>query len=447
MNNILNKAILFATDKHKGQFRKGTSNPYILHPLEAAAIVGTMTTDPEIISAAVLHDVMEDTDTTIEQVSELFGERVASFVASESEDKREHLPAESTWKLRKQETLEHLISAPLEIKMITLSDKLSNMRAIYRDYRAIGDTLWVRFNQKDKREHHWYYQSIANCMPELKDYPAYQEYVGLIEKTFTDSVECTFRDVSERDMDLLFLEELASSPEFLDIFLSKVNLSGATVCSVEQSKTDVKLGESDITVVVCKDNQKYGLLIEDKIDAEAQPNQYGRYIDRGETGKKNGEYIDYFVFIIAPKAYLVANEEAKKYRYQVEYEECLQYFKSKDNIRSKFKAQHIEQAIEKQKKGYQVQEVPAITDFWEKFFEYCRDSGKQIEMYPIKTPKGAKSQWAQFKTVLKGTELYYKADQGVVSLQFNGKASEATQLRASLIKWKSERMHWWTVWK
>lgn len=219
MNDILNKAILFATDKHKGQFRKGTSNPYILHPLEAAAIVGTMTTDPEIISAAVLHDVIEDTDTTIEQVSELFGERVASFVASESEDKREHLPAESTWKLRKQETLEHLISAPLEIKMITLSDKLSNMRAIYRDYIAIGNQLWQRFNQTDKREHHWYYQSIANCMPELKDYPAYQEYVGLIEKTFTDSVECTFRDVSERDMDLLFLEELASSPEFLDIFL------------------------------------------------------------------------------------------------------------------------------------------------------------------------------------------------------------------------------------
>ena len=108
MGKLLDKAITFATKVHEGQLRKGTEIPYILHPLEAAAIVGTMTTDDEIISGAVLHDVVEDTDTTVEQIRGLFGDRVAELVASESEDKRENLSAQSTWKIRKQETLNHL---------------------------------------------------------------------------------------------------------------------------------------------------------------------------------------------------------------------------------------------------------------------------------------------------------------------------------------------------
>ena len=62
------------TEARMGQFRKGTQIPYILHPLEAAAIVGTMTTEPEVIAGAVLHDVVEDTDTTIDEIAELFGD-------------------------------------------------------------------------------------------------------------------------------------------------------------------------------------------------------------------------------------------------------------------------------------------------------------------------------------------------------------------------------------
>ena len=184
MGKLLDKAIMFATEVHGGQLRKGTKIPYILHPLEAAAIVGTMTTDDEIIAGAVLHDVVEDTDTTVEKIRELFGGRVAELVASESEDKREHLSAQSTWKIRKQETLDHLKTAPVEVKMIALGDKLSNIRAINRDYNSIGDELWQRFNQKDKNEHYWYYQSIADCLIELKDYHVYKEYCELVQKTF-----------------------------------------------------------------------------------------------------------------------------------------------------------------------------------------------------------------------------------------------------------------------
>ena len=191
MDNVLDRAIVFATKAHEGQFRKGTQIPYILHPMEAAAIVGTMTTDNEVIAGAVLHDVVEDTDTTIDDIQDMFGDRVAFLVYSESENKRENLSAQSTWKIRKQETLDHLKKAPLDVKMITLGDKLSNIRAIYRDYNTIGDALWQRFNQKDKNEHHWYYQGVADCLTELKDYQVYKEYCDLINKTFKNTVKST----------------------------------------------------------------------------------------------------------------------------------------------------------------------------------------------------------------------------------------------------------------
>ena len=184
MGKTLDQALEFAIKAHEGQFRKGTQIPYILHPMEAAAIVGTMTSAEEVIAAAALHDVVEDTDTTVEDVVAMFGERIGNLVASESENKREDMPAESTWKIRKQETLAHLMTAPAEVKLITLGDKLSNIRAIYRDYQAIGDALWQRFNQKDKKEHYWYYAGIAKCIPELCDYQAYKEYCELVEKTF-----------------------------------------------------------------------------------------------------------------------------------------------------------------------------------------------------------------------------------------------------------------------
>lgn len=185
MGKVLDQAISFATEAHKGQLRKGSEIPYILHPLEVAAIVGTMTGDDELLAAAVLHDVVEDTDTTIGQIEALFGRRIAGFVAAESEDKREDLPAEATWKIRKQETLDHLRTAPIEVKMITLGDKLSNIRSVYRDYMAIGDALWQRFHQKDKQQHHWYYSGIADRLAELEGHAAYTEYCSLVKRVFS----------------------------------------------------------------------------------------------------------------------------------------------------------------------------------------------------------------------------------------------------------------------
>ncbi len=183
--NLLDTAIKFAVDAHSGDKRKGTNIPYITHPLEALSIVSTMTEDENILAATVLHDVVEDTDYTIEDIEDIFGKEIMAYVKAESEDKKENLPSKYTWKRRKEETLKHLKTASTHVKMITLGDKLSNMRAIYRDYKKLEDTLWERFNQKDKKEHQWYYEGIASLLKEdLSEYEAYKEFKELIHTVF-----------------------------------------------------------------------------------------------------------------------------------------------------------------------------------------------------------------------------------------------------------------------
>ena len=182
---LLDDAINFATKAHAGVSRKGKTRPYILHPLEAMNIASTLTEDEEVLAAAVLHDTVEDTDVTKADIKAAFGSRVADLVAAESEDKREDLPAESTWETRKQETIKALKTASRDIKTICLGDKLSNLRELSRDYADLGDALWERFNQKDKAMHCWYYSSLCEILKdEFGDAPAIQEYGILLEKVF-----------------------------------------------------------------------------------------------------------------------------------------------------------------------------------------------------------------------------------------------------------------------
>ena len=185
--SLMDRAIVFATRAHSGTYRKGTSIPYIVHPIEAAAIVSTMSDDPDMIAAAVLHDVVEDTDTTVEEISFFFNERIARLVEAESEDKRKDLPPQETWMVRKMETLEFLRNeADRDAKILALADKLSNMRAIHRDQNTVGDKLWERFNEKDKSKHGWMYRQVAEALSDLSETFAWQEYDELVRKTFEE---------------------------------------------------------------------------------------------------------------------------------------------------------------------------------------------------------------------------------------------------------------------
>ena len=182
---LVSEAIAFAVKVHDGMRRKKSELPYILHPMEAAVIVGTMTDDQNLIAAAVLHDVVEDAGVSIQEIEERFGKRVRELVASETEDKRADLPPAETWRIRKEESLDMLKNADDDaVLMIWLGDKLANMRSIYRDFKVEGVQMWQRFNQKDVSEQAWYYRSIVHLTERLSDTSAWLEYKTLTELVF-----------------------------------------------------------------------------------------------------------------------------------------------------------------------------------------------------------------------------------------------------------------------
>ena len=182
---LVSEAIIFATNAHDGMRRKKNESPYILHPLEAAVIVSTMTNDQEVIAAAVLHDVVEDAGINMETIEEQFGTRVRKLVESETEDKRADRPPVETWKIRKEESLLVLKNAKdLDVLRVWLGDKLANMRSLYREWKVEGDAMWNDFNQKDPQMQAWYYKTIAEYTSRLSETSAWIEYKTLIDMVF-----------------------------------------------------------------------------------------------------------------------------------------------------------------------------------------------------------------------------------------------------------------------
>lgn len=187
--DLLDRAIVFAVKAHHNTERRGKGFPYIVHPMEAVEIVATLTTDQELLAAAALHDTVEDTEVTVEQIRQEFGDRIASLVHAESDQLNGEVFAgganeEETWHARKQAAIDRLAAAPHDAKIVALGDKLSNMRAIWRDYKTKGDELWNIFHVKDKASHEWHYRGLAASLSELKGTFAYEEFVRLINEVF-----------------------------------------------------------------------------------------------------------------------------------------------------------------------------------------------------------------------------------------------------------------------
>jgi (p)ppGpp synthase/HD superfamily hydrolase len=149
-------AIEFAAKAHAGQLRKGTKIPYIVHPLGVAKILIEHDCSEEVIVAGILHDTVEDTPITIEDIRGKFGAKVASLVQGASEPDKS-----DTWENRKRHTLENLKTTPLDVLLVSLADKLDNIRAIREDYEKLGDAVWSRFN-RSRESQAWYYRSLVS---------------------------------------------------------------------------------------------------------------------------------------------------------------------------------------------------------------------------------------------------------------------------------------------
>lgn len=182
--DIIDRAIIFAVKSHSGISRKGNNLPYIVHPMEAVSIVSAMTEDQELLAAAALHDVVEDTDATIEEIRREFGDRVADLVDKESINVKIPGEVRKPWRETKQATLNSIKSSSMESKIVAMGDKLSNMRAMRRDFLALGDKLWERFRTKNPDDHAWYYRGLAEALSDLKDMEPYKEFVRLVNEIF-----------------------------------------------------------------------------------------------------------------------------------------------------------------------------------------------------------------------------------------------------------------------
>ncbi|HPG39827.1 MAG TPA: HD domain-containing protein [bacterium] len=154
----LNQAIMFAARAHDGQKRKGTDIPYITHPFAVAMLLLREGCGEDTVIAGLLHDVVEDTPVTIEQLEAEFGAQVAAIVWQCTDDE-----TISSWQTRKQALLERLKTAPLPVKYVACADKLHNISSIVADYAELGESLWARLG-RGYAEHKWYYRALVDSI-------------------------------------------------------------------------------------------------------------------------------------------------------------------------------------------------------------------------------------------------------------------------------------------
>lgn len=180
MSDNIFKAIEFAQLAHKGQYRKGTKLPYIIHPLGVMEILLRENASEEVVIAGILHDTLEDTSTTAEELEQNFGKRVKELVLAATEP--EH---DAPWETRKQHTIDFIKGIEDEdVLLLSCADKLHNLNSMIEDYARIGDELWHRF-KRGKDAQKWYYEALAEAYTKHNlPHPIFKEYSSKVHQFF-----------------------------------------------------------------------------------------------------------------------------------------------------------------------------------------------------------------------------------------------------------------------
>ena len=249
-------------------------------------------------------------------------------------------------------------------------------------------------------------------------------------------ITCSFNNtITERDMDILLAQAVVTDPGVCRLLIDKTEHKGKpfTVKKVEISKEN-KLGESDVTVIVEIDGDLHGLLIEDKIDASAQPDQHERYAKRGDLGKKEGDYNDYSIFIFCPVKYYKNNSEAKLYEHVLTYEECKEYFDGKDDPLSSFRSQQLAQGISKAKRTPSSEVDARSNTFLRQYIQYQREHYPSLDLSTREDRNGGVT---DFRTELGYVYINHKIEKGYVDLTFP-KAADKLERVKLIAEWARE---------
>ncbi|ADQ13757.1 HD domain-containing protein [Halanaerobium hydrogeniformans] len=183
-NKLVIKALEYSALNHKGDNRKGSKIPYIVHPFEVAMILKENAFTEEVIAAGLLHDLLEDTAVKKEDIKAEFGEEILNLViaASEKLAGREN----RSWKKRKEHTVNYLKNeANFKVKAIACADKLSNSRSMLRNLDSEDiESFWVKFNA-GKEDQRWYYQALINSLESLEGMEMYREFKITVAQIFS----------------------------------------------------------------------------------------------------------------------------------------------------------------------------------------------------------------------------------------------------------------------
>ena len=240
--------------------------------------------------------------------------------------------------------------------------------------------------------------------------------------------------VSERDIDLLILEELNVSYEFASWFYQKItgNSQAPELVQACHSVKDRDLGESDL-IALYKNNS--AILIENKIDAVAQPEQALRYKLRGSKGIEENHWCCFTTCMIAPKLYLDKEKDARVYQATLSYEAISEWFLSRpsSDTRSQYRSYIVDEAIEQNRRGYTIQPDDKVTLFWSKYWKY---SIQEHQFLNMKKPglKPGKADWPEFRPSCLNNKIsiVHKLERGDIDLQISGAAGRVDTLKEYL---------------
>lgn len=175
---MIEQAIIFATQAHKGQLRKVSQTPFILHPLAVGCILADAGESEAVVVAGILHDTVEDTDVTLEQIRQKFGTEVADIVDGCSENKA------LSWHERKTATIELLETASLEVCVVTCADKIHNLLVSVEGIKKEGKEFFDPF-KKGYTDQKWYYGSIVEVLQRrMPNHPLLKDYENVFAESF-----------------------------------------------------------------------------------------------------------------------------------------------------------------------------------------------------------------------------------------------------------------------
>lgn len=176
--NITEKATLLALRAHEGQMRKDAPIPYVVHPLRVGLILARYGFDDEVVAAGIVHDVVEDTSVSIEEVEETLGVRVAGIVAPVTHDDT------LSWKEKKQAYIDTVRMAHDDAKAVATADKIANAESLVFAHEREGSEVWRHFNA-GREQKLWFERAMLTMLEESWDHPLVAVYRSWVEKLET----------------------------------------------------------------------------------------------------------------------------------------------------------------------------------------------------------------------------------------------------------------------